>query len=118
MKRAYRLRRPDQFLRVRRVGRRWEHELLALNAAPSRRHQTRCGFVVGKRIGKSVERNRARRRVREAVRLLYGSIAPGWDLVFVLRSPALTTTEFPNIQSAVAQLLKRANVWREQAPPQ
>jgi ribonuclease P protein component len=117
MKRTYRLRRPDQFLRVRRTGRRWEDRLLALNAAPSRRRLSRCGFVVGKRFGKAVDRNRARRRVREAVRLAYDHIAPGWDLVFILRAPELTRIEFPGIQSAVRQLLQRANLWREPEPP-
>src|SRR5215216_3041286 len=105
MKRAYRLRRPDQFQRVRREGRSWGSPLLTLNAAASRRRVSRCGFVVGKRLGKAVDRNRARRRVREAVRLVYDRIAPGWDLVFVARSPALLTVEFAQIQATVEQLL-------------
>lgn len=113
MKRAHRLRRPDQFQRVRREGRSWGSSLLTLNAAFSRRRVTRCGFVVGKRIGKAVERNRARRRVREAVRLIYDRIAPGWDVVFVIRSPAVATVEFTHIQEAVEQLLRRAGAWRE-----
>jgi ribonuclease P protein component len=117
MKRVYRLRQSDHFLRVRRTGRRWDGDLLALNAAPSRRRVTRCGFVVAKRLGHAVDRNRARRRVREAVRLAYPSIVSGWDLVFVLRSVALTTVEFPRLQSAVIQLLQRAGVWREPDPP-
>lgn len=117
MKRAYRLRRPEQFQRVRREGRSWDTTLLALNAAPNRRRQTRCGFVVGKRVGKAVDRNRARRRIREAVRLLFEQIAPGWDLVFIIRSPALTEIEFSRIQAQVEQLLRRAGAWRE-PPPQ
>jgi ribonuclease P protein component len=111
MKRAYRLRRPDQFQRVRRTGRSWSAPLLTLNAAASRRRVSRCGFVVSKRVGKAVERNRARRRVREAVRLIYGQITPGWDLVFVLRSPELATIEFVQVQALVEQLLRRAGVW-------
>jgi ribonuclease P protein component len=117
MKRAYRLRKPDQFQRVRRDGRSWSSSLLTLNAAKSRRHQSRCGFVVGKRVGGAVERNRARRRVREAVRLVYDHIAPGWDLVFVVRSPALVTAEFSQIQATVEQLLRRASLWREARSP-
>jgi len=113
MKRAYRLRRPDQFQRVRRDGRSWSTPLLTLNAAASRRRVSRCGFVVGKRIGKAVDRNRARRRLREAVRLLYDRIAPGWDLVFVIRSPDLVTTEFTQLQALVEQLMRRAGVWCE-----
>jgi ribonuclease P protein component len=116
MKRAYRLRRPDQFQRVRREGRSWGSPLLTLNAAATKRRVSRCGFVVSKRIGKSVERNRARRRVREAVRLVYDRIAPGWDLVFVARSPALSTVAFAHIQAEVEQLLRRAGVWREPPP--
>jgi ribonuclease P protein component len=116
MKRAYRLRRPDQFQRVRREGRTWDTPLLLLNAAPSRRRGTRCGFVVSKRIGKAVERNRARRRAREAVRLCYTHIAAGWDLVFIIRSPALTTVAFDRLQAIVEQLLRRAGAWSEPAP--
>jgi ribonuclease P protein component len=68
-----------------------------------------------------VARNRARRRVREAVRLVYDQIAPGWDLVFILRSPALTTVDFGRLRSLVAQLLQRAGAWHgipPAAPPQ
>jgi ribonuclease P protein component len=113
MKRAYRLRRPDQFQRVRRTGRSWSTPLLTLNAAASRRRVSRCGFVVGKRVGKAVDRNRARRRVREAVRLVYERIVPGWDLVFILRSPDLGAVEFVQVQRLVEQLLRRAGVWCE-----
>ena len=115
MKRTYRLRRPDQFQRVRREGRSWGGSLLTLNAAANRRRVSRCGFVAGKRVGKAVERNRARRRVREAVRLVYDQIAPGWDLVFVIRSPALATIEWTQLQATVEHLLRRAGVWRESA---
>ena len=116
MKRAYRLRRPEQFQRVRRIGRSWTSALVTLNAASSNRRGSRCGFVVGKRIGKAVERNRARRRLREAVRLVYDHIAPGWDLVFVVRSPAIATAEFQHVQAIVEQLLRRAGIWREPRP--
>jgi ribonuclease P protein component len=103
---------------VRREGRNWSSPLLTLNVATSRRRTSRCGFVVGKRVGKAVERNRARRRVREAVRLVYAWIAPGWDLVFVLRSPDLATLEFARLQTLIEDLLRRAGVWRERAAVQ
>ena len=117
MKRAYRLRKSDQFQRVRRDGKSWGSPLLTLNAANSRRRGTRCGFVVGKRVGKAVDRNRARRRVREAVRLMYDRLASGWDLVFIVRSNAAATVEFSQIQSEIEQLLRRAGVWREPPTP-
>ncbi len=115
MKRAYRLRKPDQFQRARRSGRSWSSSLIALNAVRNNRRTTRCGFVTGRRIGKAVERNRARRRLREAVRLAYHQVALGWDLVFVVRSPAVASVAFTELQSTVEQLLRRAGLWCE--PP-
>ena len=115
MKRTQRLRRPDQFQRARREGRSWDTPLLLLQAVNNRRRATRCGFVVSTRIGGAVERNRAKRRVREAVRLAYHFIPPSWDLVFVIRSPAVSTTEFTQLQALIEHLLRRAGLW--QAPP-
>ncbi len=109
----YRLRRPGQFQRVRREGRTVSNQLLLLNVAPNRRRTTRCGFVVGKRIGKAVQRNRARRRVREAVRLAWQSILPGMDMIFVVRTPHVADVPFQELQSMVESLLRRAAVWHD-----
>lgn len=115
MKRAYRLRRPDQFRRARREGRTYVSPLLTLNVVAGRRRRTRCGFVVSKQLGNAVRRNRAKRRVREAVRLALALITPGYDLVFVVRGPELLAAPFPAISAAVEQLLRRARLWGE--PP-
>jgi ribonuclease P protein component len=117
MKRVYRLRRPDQFRRARREGRSFTLPLLTLNVVPGRRRRTRCGFVVGKQIGTAVRRNRAKRRVREAVRLVLPRITPGYDIVFVVRSPELLAASFTTISQAVEQLLRRARIWSDQASP-
>ncbi|MBI1200269.1 MAG: ribonuclease P protein component [Phenylobacterium sp.] len=48
--------------------------------------KVRVGFTATKRIGGSVERNRARRRMREAARLLLPELGrPGMDYVFIAR---------------------------------
>lgn len=113
MKRAYRLRRPEQFRRARQQGRTFAVPLLTLNVVPGRRRRTRCGFVVSKQLGTAVRRNRAKRRVREAVRLLLPSIAPGYDLVFVVRGPELLSAPFAAISQAAEQLLRRAQIWSD-----
>jgi ribonuclease P protein component len=110
MRRSQRLQRPEQFQRVRRDGKSWAHPLLLLNAAGNRAGRTRCGFVVGKQFGKAHDRNRVKRRVREAVRRQYAQIAPGYDLVFVVRSGA-SHASFSQLQQAVAELLQRAGLW-------
>jgi ribonuclease P protein component len=73
---------------------------------------SRCGFTVSKRIGKSVERNRARRRMREAVRGLWEMIQPGWDLIWVAR-PGINEASFSELQDACARLLRRARLLKE-----
>ena len=113
VKRTYRLRRPDQFQRVRREGRSWSHALLLLNSAPSRRRQTRCGFVVSKRIGNAVLRNRSKRRVREALRLMFAHIIPGNDIVFVVRSSDVASVPFGVLQQAIEQLVRQAGLWHD-----
>ena len=51
----------------------------------------RAGFTATKRIGGSVQRNRAKRRLREAARLLLPGLAsPGFDYVFVARGGVIT----------------------------
>jgi len=112
MRRNQRLRRPDQFGRVRREGKTWAHPLLILNASRNRTGRTRCGFVVSKQLGKAHDRNRAKRRTREAVRLVYDQIPPGYDLVFVVRTPVLVAP-FEVLRSAVVALLQRAALWVE-----
>ncbi|MDW8389932.1 MAG: ribonuclease P protein component [Oscillochloridaceae bacterium] len=115
MKRAYRLRRPEHFRRVRREGRTYTSPHLTLQVAAGRRKRTRCGFVVSKQFGAAVRRNRARRRVREAVRLALPSIVPGYDLVFVVRGVSVLTMPFSSLQREVEHLLRRACLWSDTA---
>ncbi|MEF3275319.1 MAG: ribonuclease P protein component [Chloroflexus sp.] len=110
MRRANRLRRPNQFRRVRAEGRVVVSPWIALTVAPGRRNLVRCGFVVGRRIGSAVQRNRARRRVREAVRLLIPSLTTGYDLVFVIRSPEVIEVPFNRLQADLAALLQQAGL--------
>ncbi len=114
-----RLRSAKDFERVWREGRSHAHPLVVLVAcrqvpAPGVQDSqppapTRCGFVAGKKVGSAVARNRAKRLLREAVRAQKVVPAMGWDLIFVARAPLAEAT-FSQAQSAVCQLLKRADV--------
>ena len=68
----------------------------------------RIGFVVSKKQGGAVERNRIKRRMREAIRLRLDAIQDGpLDLIFVGRS-RLKTATWPEVQAAMDELLQRA----------
>jgi ribonuclease P protein component len=109
-----RLRSSADFERVRREGRSYAHPLVVLiacrqlaadNDAPA----SRVGYAAGRSVGTAVRRNRAKRLLRESVRSLSDSIAPGWDIVLIARA-AITACKTPQVRDTVTQLLKKAHV--------
>lgn len=109
MNRRYRLSDKDRFRQVRQTGASFVHPLLVLCVLPNEQEVSRCGFTVSRRIGKAVVRNRVRRRTREAVRLLWDLVAPGWDMVWVARA-GIAEVEFDELQDICARLLRRARI--------
>ena len=109
MNRRHRLARSDEFQRVRRQGRSWSHPLLVLLAVRNGSTCTRFGFLVSKRIGRAVVRNRVRRRLREAARLRLERIAVGWDIVLIARTP-IVQTDYRRVSEALDSLLQRAEL--------
>ena len=75
-------------------------------AAPGRR----IGFVVSKKQGDAVVRNRIKRRMREAVRLRLADLREGpFDIIFVGRG-RLKNASWAEVQTAVEELLRRAHL--------
>ena len=64
---------------------------------------TRTAFVASKKVGNSVERNRARRLMKAAYRNLEPEVIKGYDIVFVARADIKECKE-----SAVEKQLKKS----------
>lgn len=111
----HRLRHSADVQRVRRQGRSWRHSLVVFLLMPNDRPVSRFAFIASRRIGNAVARNRVKRLMREAVRVNLAHVLPGWDGVFIARSP-LAQADFADVEVAVRQLLRRAGVWLESEP--
>jgi ribonuclease P protein component len=109
MKRQDRLRHNVDFQRVRRNGKFHASPLMVLAFLRNELDRSRFGFVVSKRLGKAVQRNRIKRRMREVIRLYMSQIKPGFDLVFIARQ-SLSQASYAEIEQLLEKLLKESDL--------
>lgn len=108
MQKERRLRKARDFSLVYRLGRTWVNNLLVLKAMPNNgESDSRFGFSAGKRTGNAVIRNTIKRRLRETVR--HSQVKPGWDVVFIARTPA-GGANYRKLNGAARSLLRRADL--------
>jgi len=110
VQRELRLNEAQVFQQLRDEGRKGQHSLLFFSYLPNDLEHNRYGFIVTKRLGQAVVRNRVRRRLREVVRLLHPYILQGYDMVFIPR-PFSRTAETHQLRLAVISVLRQARLW-------
>ncbi len=86
---------------------------LVLYAHRNRTNANHIGITVGKKLGHAVVRNRVRRRIRELYRLNEEKFQPGWDIVVVARSRAISA-DFAALTAAFLSLAKKAGCLLEE----
>lgn len=107
--RQHRLRQPGDFEQARRRGRRWRGTLLTLNSAANGLEHWRAGFVVGRKVGSAVIRNRVKRRLRALVRKQSEHLPGGVDLVLIA-APASAQATFDDLDRQLQSLLAQAGL--------
>lgn len=111
LRREWRLKSEADVQRVWRQGSTWTHPLIILRARPNQLGRTRVAFVVSKKIGKAVARNRGKRLMREAVRSRFEQIARGYDIVLIGRN-AIAEASLDGVSSAIEELLAKSDLRR------
>ena len=112
-----RMRRPEDFRRVLRTGRRAGgsvvagHLLLVGSAGPVRSGDpAKVGFIVSRAVGSAVVRNRVKRRLRELMRRRVASL-PGGCLLVLRAYPAAASARQEDLAAdldlVIGRLLRR-----------
>jgi ribonuclease P protein component len=101
------LKKNTQFSLVYDEGKSWAGKEIVLKALYNGSSLSKFGFVVSRRLGKAVVRNRIKRRLREIARQT--PIKPGWDIILIARAPA-ATVDYASLEKSVRKLLIQAGL--------
>lgn len=115
MQRRHRLTGDKRYSQIHRQGRSAANRLLVIRYLANGLEHSRFGFMVSKRVGNAVVRNKVRRRLREAVRA--NPVLGGWDAVFIARR-GIEQAGFSQVQRAAGNLLRRTRLLAEAAGEQ
>ena len=97
----------DVFRRVYEEGRKTQFGYFTAFVLPKQSGGTRIGITTTRKMGNSVERNRARRLVREAFRRNKWLVPQGVDIVINAKRP-LVEAAYSDFESEFISFLQRA----------
>ncbi|MFA5536156.1 MAG: ribonuclease P protein component [Bacillota bacterium] len=108
-----RLKKNQEFQRVYQHKKSFVGRYLVLYLKKNNLNYTRFGFVVSKKIGKAVERNKIKRRMKEVCRLSFDSFAAGYDLIFVARRK-IKGISYQLVEQEIEKLSTRAGILKNE----
>lgn len=101
------LRSAADFEALRRASRGRTDSLVTVRVRETDQPGARVGFATGRKLGGAVVRNRVRRRLRSIIRELGPRLAPGRDILIVVREGGATADQTrlaASIQAALRSL--------------
>ncbi len=116
VERRLRLRRESEVRRARNRGKAFADGPLVARILPNDLDppQNRYTVIAGKKVGKSVQRNRLKRLVREAIRHLHPELRPGHDLAIIVRGTVEEMTGLAEAEASLGRIVRRAGLLKNQ----
>jgi ribonuclease P protein component len=107
--RHLRLVKSQDFHTIRRWGKRWRDGTLTLNVLKNDCSHNRYGFVVSRKVGKAVTRNRVKRRLRAAIYQWLPYLKTGYDMVIIVHPP-VSSVSYSELETTLGHLFNRARL--------
>lgn len=105
------LRRKDDFTSIYKKGKSIGERYIVLFYKKNGLSYNRIAFLASKKVGNSVERNRARRLMRENYRVLKDNIRQGYDLIFIARN-SINGKKAYDVKKSMAGSISKAKLYK------
>jgi len=106
------LRRKDDFTSVYKKGKSVGQKYIVLFYKKNNLPYNRIAFLASKKVGNSVERNRARRLMKENYRFLKESIKTGYDIIFIARNTIKGKKAY-DVEKSMRNALFKARLFKD-----
>ena len=105
LQRRFRLRKKSSYKTVFADGKNYSVKHVAIYVLKGPK---RFGFIASKKVGNSVQRNRARRLMREVIRLHLSEIRNDIQIILIARA-SIKGVSYREVEKSMMNMLKKAN---------
>jgi ribonuclease P protein component len=103
------LRKKDDFQAIYKAGKSVPERYIVLFYRKNDLPYSRTAFLASKKVGNSIQRNRAKRLMKESYRLNAEKILEGYDLIFIARN-TINGKKQKDVEKSLLNAAKRGKV--------